>query len=553
MKEVTRFKTNILSLDKTFEKISNGVDINSKVDYKQMLIDIFKRNYKINQKQFAKVLACIVLLTIPLEEVVSSAYPPAGIFVKLILTPIDEMILIAAIAKIISEEVDSYEKYVEKKKYSEVALDEIEEINIKAVDLLNAIKEYSPLAKKETTEKYELVSNKMQRVKEVSEYISYSTETYKEVILRYLIDNNAEEEYIKINYKKLSNQSLFSSYFNEEDARRVIQNEMEVYVESHPSKLDTYRLKANIHMPEDYLKVKYSNQHKITVINKCCIVNVEITNDLLVDTFLITNSLNQIIKEKNISNIIILMGSLLIEIDKVDNYNVQIISAEISDVLLVDELEKEIKAEVSKYNKKLPIPSVLDTNNVFTEKNTDLSVNAALERLSLFGGIENLTITHSELKYIIPFYNAQNKNELIMELIKQVDESSYTAKNINLQVDKKTNIDTYLSSVKRQVAFETIMISDTIEGSFDFSHICVVMNKLYALQVTVSGASFINLIIVINCGQGVFLEARIGKKISTKLIDSDAILGTELETKLEKIIKSELGNQAKSIAFLLNK
>lgn len=553
MKEFVGFKHDILSLEKTFEKISNGIDINSKVNYKQMLVDIFKRNYKINQKQFAKFVIYVSLLITPLEEIVSYVYPPANIFVKLILSPLDEVFLIDRIIKIISLEIDSYEKYVEKNKYSETTLNEVEEISVKAEDLLNAIKEFSPLTKKESAQNYELVSNKMQRVREVSEYISYSTDTYKEVILNYLINNQRDKEYIKVNYKKLSSQCIFSSYFNEEDARRVIQNEMEMYIDSHPSKLDTYHLKSDVHMTGSYLKLNYPSQHKINIINKCCIVNVEITNDLLADTFLLIDTIEDIIINENISNIIILMGSLLIEIDKVDNYNVQIISSEISDVILIDQLEKEIKAKLSKYNKKLAMPSVIDTSNVFTEKNIELSVTTAIERLSLFENIENVTITHNELKHIIPFYNAQNKNEFIMELINQVNESSYTAKDVNLRLDNKVNLDNYLSNVKRQVAFETIMISDTIEGKFDFSHICEIMNKLYALQLTVSGASFLNLIAVINCGQGVFLEARIGKKISTKLIDSDAVLGTELEIKLEKIIKDELSNQAKAISVLLSK
>lgn len=552
MKEFAGFKINTKTLERVFEKIVKEIELDSNVDIKQMLIDIFKMNYKINQKQFAKFICCIALLVVPIEELLEDLIPFGKTIFKLVTTPVDEVLLVGTIASIISNETTSYNKYVEKKKYESEHLAEEEKIEVKPEELLKTIKEFSPLSRPEVEEKYELVSNRMQRVKEVSEYICYSNEVYTESILNYLKNNGADEDYIKINYKKLCSQCIFTGFFIEEEARKVVQNEMSAYIETHPNKLDTYRLKSEVVTPESYLEMKYEKKCQANIINNCCIITVESTGDVLVDTILLINTVDQIIANDQVSNIIVLIGSLLIEIDKVDNFNVQIISSEISELKLVDHLEKELKVVMSKYAKKFSLPAVRDTKQVLNEKNIELSVAAGIERLSFFPNITDLTVSHNELKHIIPFYNSQNKTEYIMEIVKHIKDSSYTSKHVCLKLEKKVNIDSYLSEGNRQVAFETIMVSDTISGNFDFSHICNVMNKLYALQITVLGAMFINLVVVINCGQGVFLEARIGKNTTTKLIDSNAILGHELETKLEKIIKDELNSQAKAISFLLN-
>lgn len=524
------------------------------INIKQFLQDVIKLNYKIDKKNFMKISICIVLLIMPVEEIISLFVPRASILFKTFKTPLDEIVIVRYIISIITDEMKSYQKYIESKKYNPAIINDDDYLEINPAELWNTLKEYSPISKVENEMKYELVPNSMKRIKEVEEFIEYNDLLYRDQILKYLDRNGAREKYVRINYKKLKADSLFSECFIEAEARRVCQEQMEAYIVDYDgNKMDTYKLKENIVLVDmsDLEGDKFQYQKEYT--NDCCIIEIKNWCNQLETILSCLKIIKQEINNETISNIVVILGDLLIEIDQFNNYQVQVICKNIRQLKYASRLEAELSRTLKTYSKIAIIPPSFNSDKLFESTPIDISIKSGIERLMLTLDKKEIEFSNSDIKHIVPFYDGNLKNQYIKALTKSLEGAVYQKSNFKVVLSGSVDLNTYLNTCQKDISFETILVTDTITGNFDFEHFIKILNKLYALQLTILGASFLKLHVIINCGDQVILENIIGKTITTKLIDSSGKFENNLEYKLESLINSEMRNQAKAISYLINK
>lgn len=545
-----KIKLRTLNYEKIVDKIQENCVF--EIDIKQFLQDTIKGNYKIKKKQFGVLVVNVLILAIPIEELISDAFPQAKLIFRLIETPFDELYAITNIIKVIEEEVTSYNKYIQSKKYIKTDEEDIE-VEVEPELFFDVVKEATIAAMKSENLKHELVSNQMKRIYDTSEFIKYTDKTYVLAILNYLIANNNSNDFIKVNFKKIRLSSLFADYFSEDEARLVLQQEMNVYVESHDCKLDTYKLKNNLNVNELDQHLGINVIHNIiSDHNRCRIVNITSTNNKLLDIYNITKMIDEVAKDEAIDNAVFIIEDMLIEFDKVANYLVQTISTDITKNNYIDALEIELNKYVSNYKVKFKKPELYQPINIFDTKDIDLTMKSSIKRLQLILNNDKVKVSHNAIKHIIPFYESDLKDRYIIEFTQRLQDTSYTQRFIEIQLDSLLSTEDYLQSISKEVAFDHCLFIDKIIGEFDYKHLIKITEKLFVIQIISTKEPYLKLKVCVNCGEGIFLECKLGKEIDVKLIDSQAKLGSTRELQTERVIKNELKKQYASISYLLN-
>lgn len=551
-------KLNLNFFDKAISKISsewNKQDLN----IKQFAIDTFSGNYKVDKKTKQNLIIYISLLVIPIEEIIGAIAPRLKTVYSFVSTPLDEAALIGKIIMIINAEYNKYIKFKASKNYEPAKFSDIQtlDINLDLVfEQLKTVIKMNP-TKEQTSTK--LITNNMHQIYEPDAIFKYTDEDYKHVIIEYLIANDGSNNPVKIDYKAISKNVIFKKGFDIPSCERVVQNQMKDIINKNGiEQLHTYRLTNPMYTAYNYLKSKTStntntfteNTHVEYIENSAIIkYNQEITVELIAK---IINTVGNVNLDEFESITVLINDDIIIGFTKNNPVKVQAISKNIECLKLAVEIEKEIssvvaytkikrtKVSLSKLNKQSPA-----LKQVANYDNLKLSVEAFTKRIISDPETQEIELNINDLRYFIPLYDKNNLTNYLHLL-----EASEACPRISdkVIVMKTNKVESTLNP--SSVSFETLFYTRACYGNYDYYHLVEITQIIYVLQSLYSECDSLDINMLIDCGNKIYISVHIGTKSHIKLIDMGMKLRIEKQYSIVKQLNYELKKNIKALDIL---
>lgn len=531
---------------------------NVNIDIKQMILDIFAGNYKIEKKKQTKLLINFMLLIIPIEDIVGFIFPRLRSVYSILSTPLDEAIIIKNIVDICKEECKKYNKFTEADNYVKSEFSDIVDIDfikkIKLEDFFENLKQVISPRNINIQDSHDLITTNGFEILDPSCVFEFSDEDYKNIIIEYLKINGGEYHPVKIKYEEIKHNVIFKEYFDINKCQRIVQNNMTEEINTMGVEaLHTYNLSQKVIVDYSYLSMKtVSSEYILDNSNISYGGNkIIITYDNDVSIKLIADLLykiNSICDEKITKAYVWFNRDLIIEYDSDTKNTVQVISTTLANLQNSRVIEHELKNYFSV--PKLKLDTVLNRKVLVDGEGTiEPSVQVFSERISrtLSENIEEIEIKISDLCNFIPLYNKKYKNTYLQVLEKN---------EMCLQVSDKVvvmKVNPIVQAVvpgKISSFYETIFIKSECLGNFDIKHLLNITQYIWSIQTIYMEYPILNVTLFVSCGQNLFISININDKPTIKILDIEDTLGIEKINKLKDTFIREIQKNNKAFKIL---
>lgn len=548
-------KLNVSAVDKVAKKIGNQFD-NQDFEIKQFILDTISGNYKLDRKTKQNFIIYIGLLVIPIEDIIGAVVPRLKPIYSFISTPLDEVAIISKLVMIIKDEYVKYNKFISRDSYVKTEFTDIKTIDININSYFELLKSVMNIefTKKETST--DLVTNEMRKIYEPSTIFQYTDDDYKYLIIEYLIANNKGEKGVKIDYKEISRNVIFKTYFDIDQCQRVVQNEMSGIIDKNGiEELHTYRLSHPMQIERNYYtKSKVQTEtivenSNIQYLDNSTVIeyNEKLTVQLIAKLINLVTVLNYNDKQ-NISAVI--NKDIIIEFG--NNSKVQVISRNIECLKLAIEIENELNYVLShsKLKKTKGVLTKKTKESLVKKKITDeqiieLSIIAFINRIISDEDGKEIEIKISDLRYFIPFYNKKNLTRYL-HLLEDSEHCVRVSDKVIVMKSKQVKFTLNPESI----SFETLFFNRDCIGNYDYKHLIEIAQTNFVIQSIYSECSDLDVNLFMSCGNKIYIGVHIGKQATVKLIDLEMNLGNEKGYNIEQLLTDELKYNSKALEIL---
>ncbi len=525
-------------------------DALSEEDFKasQFLLDVICKNYKVPNTRYRNLILGMSYFAIPFEEIVKSFTGPFSFAFVIAKTPIDEYIASKIISNIINNELENYLEFIRQDKYEPSSTSEAFKVfKYTYSEVVQFVKDV--VTKEQELNKdvvtTDIVDASIKRSQTLSEAVVYTEADYRSVIEEYI--QTCKEEFVTIDYKKLKKKVIFNQFFDINVCQEIVQNKMSDILESSTSKMHTYKLKETRLLDRLYLKQN---------------TDINVTSSLLVEKqmnnviFYADNNSSALeaisrsicstkqFLDENPDSITTVYQDYIIELDVKNDNNVTIISTNVEHSAILKDIEAEyanffkvqaIKAVSSKL-KEVNALSLTSNNDIAISENIDRKVESAIHKVQKLTEDEKV-LSFKDFERFMSSSSKISRDEYLISCQKNANVKRVGTKDLTIIPVKRQNA--LKENSKKQMTLDNVLMTTKISGSLNDQHLTLIQDKLFDAQLLAKDTPYQDVKVIINCGDGVLINADITKKMPIKIIDLKSKISRTTKDALQKILETD--------------
>ncbi len=522
----------------------------------QFVLDILKKNYKIDKKSYKNFLIGIAYFVIPMEDIMKLIFGRFSLLFTLTMLPIDEYMMTKHIMNIINDELENYLKFIRKPDYKEATFEEValeQLVNVKELTS-SVLKAMKKLQNDEVViATTDLVDVTMKRNKSIEEVILFQEKDYMNIVTEYI--KNATVEFVTVDYKKLKNQVIFNEMFNIEICQEVVQNKMKDQLESSKDKMHTYRLKNLVSNNYSYLKngiskISENNDNTINV-NDTVIFEVDANENFATAIASIIAKTNQSLNGRT-KSVVARYNDLIVEVDIKNNFKTNIITSNVENTEIITTIEKEITSYYNKNKIKQATKQIADITQIsknqvaiVQEEDIDFKVESAVRKIQRINDAD-VTVSLKDFNKFISNSNVKNKEKYLIACQNVKDVKRIGKKDITI-VENEQVVNNILSDSAKEMTFDDVVITCNIPGCLDDRHLAEIQEKVFEAQIIAKESPNQNLSLLINGANNILINFDLTNTIPVKIIDITGQMAKDKLDQIKKVLSSDAYLQNKMI------